>query len=166
MATPVAAWTRPEFDLDDPAAAARLVERDRPRLVIHCAAWTDVDGCARDPELAERRNAAAAGELAAACAATGAGMVLISTNEVFDGERDDGRGYVEKPTGRRRSTRTAPASCMAEEAAARAALAGTAAASATTLWIVRTSWLFGPPGNDFPSKILGRGATDCPLASR
>ncbi|HYI23156.1 MAG TPA: sugar nucleotide-binding protein, partial [Candidatus Limnocylindrales bacterium] len=64
--TSFVSWTRPDYDLDDAAAAARVIERDGPELVIHCAAWTDVDGCARNPDLAERRNAAAAGELAAA----------------------------------------------------------------------------------------------------
>ena len=42
----------------------RSSTRDRPEVVIHTAAWTDVDGCARDPELAMRRNGDAAGELA------------------------------------------------------------------------------------------------------
>ena len=48
---------------------ARSSTRERPEVVIHTAAWTDVDGCARDPELAMRRNGTAAGELARACAA-------------------------------------------------------------------------------------------------
>ena len=46
------AWTRAEFDLDAPESIGRLLDRDRPEVVIHAAAWTDVDGCARDPELA------------------------------------------------------------------------------------------------------------------
>lgn len=81
------AWTRPEYDLDDPSAAEALVARERPAMVIHRAAWTDVDACARDPDLALRRNAAATGELAAACAARGTALVYVSTNEVFDGRR-------------------------------------------------------------------------------
>jgi hypothetical protein len=89
------AWSRPDYDLDDPAAAERLMERDRPDLVIHAAAWTDVDGCARDPELARRRNARAVEELALACRQRGAGLVVVSTNEVFDGDRTDERGYSE-----------------------------------------------------------------------
>src|SRR5262245_16248273 len=74
-------WSRPEFDLDavDPGA---LLERDMPSVVIHCAAWTDVDGCARDPALAMRRNADAVGILASACARRGVGLLLVSTNEV------------------------------------------------------------------------------------
>lgn len=145
---PTIAWSRPDYDLDDPAAAASLLARDRPALVIHAAAWTDVDGCARQPELAHRRNAVAVDELARACAASGAGFVLVSTNEVFDGRRTDGAGYSEEDP-------VAPAnpygaSKLAGELAARAAFAG----SADGLWVVRTAWLYGPPGNDFPTKIL------------
>lgn len=144
-------WSRPDFDLDDPGAAARMVARDRPRLVIHSAAWTDVDGCARDPALAHRRNGEAVGELAEACMAAGTDLVYVSTNEVFDGQRTDGRGY-------RETDGTGPlnpygASKLAGELAARAAY-GAAASARGRLWIVRTCWLYGPPGNDFPSKIL------------
>ncbi len=91
----VVEWSRPDYDLDNPAAASRLVERDRPDAVVHAAAWTDVDGCARNPDLASRRNAKAVGELAAACAANAIRMGLVSTNEVFDGARTDGQGYRE-----------------------------------------------------------------------
>ena len=141
---------RPDYDLDYPDAARRLVAARQPGLVFHAAAWTDVDECARQPELAMRRNAVAVAELARACATAGVGLVLMSTNEVFDGERTDGLGYVEddppqpiNPYG---------ASKLEGE---RAALAEFARADATDrLWIVRTAWLFGPPGNDFPAKII------------
>ncbi|MEO8625339.1 MAG: NAD(P)-dependent oxidoreductase [Candidatus Limnocylindrales bacterium] len=143
------AWSRPEYDLDDRQAAHRLVARDRPALVLHAAAWTDVDGCTRDPELAVRRNGTAVAELANACVEHGAGLVLVSTNEVFDGARTDGRGYVEEDhigpiNGYGQSK-------LAGEVACRAAFAGARGAG---LWIVRTAWLFGPPGNDFPTKII------------
>ncbi len=147
--TSVTAWNRHEYDLDDPSAA-RVVERDRPEMVIHCAAWTDVDGCARDPMLALRRNGDAVGELAIATAAAGGRLVLISTNEVFDGRRIDRMGYREvdpinpiNPYG---------ATKAAGEARARAAFE--AAGMVEMLWIVRTEWLYGAPGGDFPAKIV------------
>ena len=87
------AWDVPDHDLDDPESPDRLVRRDRPDVVVHTAAWTDVDGCAREPALALRRNGTAAGELAAACVQAGVDLVHVSTNEVFDGGRTDGRGY-------------------------------------------------------------------------
>ena len=143
-------WTRPDYDLDDPSAAARLLERDRPEVVVHAAAWTDVDGCARDPDLARRRNGEATGELAAACAAAGVDLVAVSTNEVFDGSAIDGRGYrPDDPTGPRNAYGS---SKLAGETAARAAYERVAGGPG--LAIVRTAWLYGPPGNDFPSKIV------------
>ena len=44
------AWDRSAFDLDAPAGVGALLDRDRPETVVHAAAWTDVDGCARDPD--------------------------------------------------------------------------------------------------------------------
>lgn len=144
----VLGWSWPDYDLDDPSSSARVVERDRPALVFHAAAWTDVDGCAREPDLGMRRNGIATGEMARACAAAGVDLVYVSTNEVFDGEREDGSGYVEgdspnplNPYG---------LSKLRGEEEARAAYAGATPAA----WIVRTSWLFGRPGNDFPARII------------
>jgi dTDP-4-dehydrorhamnose reductase len=151
-------WRRPEYDLDagDPTG---LIERDRPSLVIHCAAWTDVDGCARDPSLAQQRNGGAVETLATACAAYGIGLVVVSTNEVFDGLRVDGLGYVETdPTGPRNAYGR---SKLAGEEAARPVFA-----DSVGLWIVRTAWLYGPPGNDFPNRVIAaadRLATGEPL---
>ena len=137
------------------------MRRDRPDVVLHTAAWTDVDGCAGDPALALRRNGAAVGDLAEACVRTGADLVYVSTNEVFDGRRTDGRGYG--PGDEPRPINPYGASKRAGEVAAREAFlrhggvvateAG-AAPAGPRLAIVRTAWLFGPPGNDFPAKIL------------
>jgi dTDP-4-dehydrorhamnose reductase len=155
------AWSRPDYDLDDPSAAVRVVGRDAPEVVIHAAAWTDVDGCAREPERAMRRNALAVAELADACADAGADLVLVSTNEVFDGRRTDGRGYG--PGDRPAPGNPYGASKLAGETAAQSAFlrrGGVLAAvdgappAGPQLAIVRTAWLFGPPGNDFPGKIL------------
>jgi dTDP-4-dehydrorhamnose reductase len=146
------AWTRADFDLDAPGTIEGLLERDRPEVVVHTAAWTDVDGCARDPALARRRNADAVQTLAEATATRGIDLIHISTNEVFDGTRPRDRGYLpdDAPT----PANPYGASKLAGEQAASAAYQGTAA----RLTIVRTSWLYGPPGNDFPSKILAAAA--------
>lgn len=119
-------------------------------MVIHSAAWTDVDGCALDPLLAMRRNRDAVRQLAVACAAAGRRLCLVSTNEVFDGERTDGRGYAEHD--QRRPINAYGASKLAGEEAA--AEAFERAGWPTGLVIARTAWLYGPPGNDFPTKII------------
>jgi dTDP-4-dehydrorhamnose reductase len=197
----VLAWDLPGHDLDDPASAERLVSGSRPDVVVHAAAWTDVDGCARNPALALRRNGTATGEMAAACIKSGAALVMISTNEVFDGLRTDGLPY--SPTDTPHPMNAYGQAKLAGEAAARtafgatrdefatAALGGSAPAfgdsaaapsgsapafgdsaaapggsvgaspdvapagsGAPRLAIVRTAWLFGLPGSDFPQKIL------------
>jgi dTDP-4-dehydrorhamnose reductase len=140
-------WGRPELDLDEPASWARLLDRDRPGLVIHAAAMTDVDGCARQPELAVRRNGEATGALAEACRARGVALVVISTNEVFAGDRDDGHGYVE-------TDEPAPGNAYGASKLAGEENARQAFGSWSGLWVVRTAWLYGPPGNDFPEKIV------------
>jgi len=152
------AWSRESFDLDAPEGVSRILDRDRPEVVVHAAAWTDVDGCAREPELAMKRNAIATGVLAEACVARGVDLIVVSTNEVFDGRRTDGRGYA--PTDATNPINAYGASKLAGERAALAAYGRDgqervgATASGGALGIVRTAWLFGPPGNDFPAKIL------------
>jgi dTDP-4-dehydrorhamnose reductase len=144
--SPTLAWQRPELDLDDPGSAAALVEQDRPALVVHAAAMTAVDEAAADPDAAMRRNGAFVGALARACVASGSRLVLVSTNEVFAGDRQDGRAYAEDDETRPRNAYGR--SKLAGEKAALDAFAGSEG-----LWIVRTAWLYGPPGNDFPDKI-------------
>lgn len=157
------AWSRGIFDLDAPGGVGTLLDRDRPEVVVHCAAWTDVDGCARDPELALRRNGAATGILAAAAAERGIDLIVVSTNEVFDGRRIDGIGYgPDDPTN---PINPYGASKLAGEVAAREAYAAAVggADGGPALGIARTAWLYGPPGNDFPAKILA--AADRAIAS-
>ena len=166
FAEEILGWDIPDHDLDDPSSAEKLVGRFRPDVVVHTAAWTDVDGCARDPQLAMRRNGKAVGELAESCVRQGAGLVAISTNEVFDGRRTDLRPY--EPDDRPSPTNAYGEAKLEGERAARAAFGATgqgfdraaknrsddAAVAMPPLAIVRTAWLFGPPGNDFPAKIV------------
>lgn len=147
------AWSRPDYDLDRPRSIERLVRRDRPSIVIHAAAWTDVDGCARNPQLAMRRNGVAVAALARACRKAGSGLVLISTAEVFDGARTDRRGYVETDVPQPINPYGA-SKLEGERLAAEGFGATLAGREIAGLWIVRTCWLFGPPGADFPRKIL------------
>ena len=146
---PPIGWDQPELELDTVTAASfgALLDRERPEVVIHTAAWTDVDGNAREPEVAMRRNGTAVGEIAQACAGRGVDLVMLSTNEVFDGRRTDGRGY--EPRDERHPINAYGAAKAAAEHLAADAYEG----SAGRLAIVRTAWLFGPPGADFPAKI-------------
>ncbi len=127
----------PEEDISDRLAAWR------PDLVIHAAAYTDVDGCERDPELAFRVNAFGTQNVALAAQRAGAALLYISTNEVFDGTRRDLYREWDLPN---------PISVYARSKAAgeqivRDLLVG-------RFYIVRIAWLFGPGGNNFVTKIL------------
>ena len=146
---PPIGWDLPDFNLDTVTAASfgALLDRERPEVVVHTAAWTDVDGNAREPDVAMRRNGTAVGEIARACAARGVDLLMLSTNEVFDGRRADGLGYA--PGDERNPINPYGEAKAAAERFASEAFAG----SAGRLAIVRTAWLFGPPGNDFPAKI-------------
>ena len=150
LAGPIA-WTRPDFDLDDGDARRRLIERDRPEVVVHAAAWTDVDGWpATGAARCADNGTPRPGSSPTACAAHGIDFIVVSTNEVFDGTRTDGRGYA---TGRPADPINAYG---ASKAAGEAQVAGELRRHRlrTRSAIVRTAWLYGPPGNDFPSKIL------------
>ena len=142
----VRAWSRPDYDIDDPDAAA-LVVAERPDVVVHSAAWTDVDACAREPELAARRNGTAVGELARACAEAGCRLIVVSTNEVFAGDRSGTPYRSDDPVGPINPYGT---SKLMGETLAREAFS----ARPESLLVARTAWLYGPPGNDFPTKIL------------
>jgi dTDP-4-dehydrorhamnose reductase len=130
-----------ELDIADREAIRRISDL-RPEVVINAAAWTDVDGCARDPERAMRINGEAAGWVAEAASWLGALIVQVSTNEVFDGERVTPYGEDDSP----RPINPYGASKLRGEREA-------AAANRRHL-IVRTAWIFGPGGRNFPSKIL------------
>lgn len=162
------AWDRATLDLDRPASFEELLDRDQPEVVVHAAAWTDVDGCAREPDLAMARNGTAVGTLAAACAGRGVDLVVVSTNEVFSGDRSDGGGYAaDDTTGPRNAYGR---SKLAGEKAAAAAFERVTGerpkpfvpvdrlATGPQLAIVRTAWLYGPPGSDFPDRILAAAA--------
>lgn len=75
------------LDVTDAAALAVRCASFRPEHVAHLAAWTDVDGCEREPAKAERANAQGARNVAKACAAVGAPMLYVSTDYVYDGAK-------------------------------------------------------------------------------
>jgi len=139
----VAAVDLPEVDVSDAAAVTRLFAGLEADVVINAAAFTHVDRCEREPELAQRANAVAPGLLAEACSRMGARFVHVSTDYVFAGDRE--RPYREDdPTGPR-------------SVYGRSKLAGEQAVAAVSgdALIVRTSWVFGH-GRNFLAAILAQ----------
>ncbi len=89
----VTALSRDQLDMTDFAATRARITSAQPELVLNPAAWTDVDGCAREPERATRINGFGAQNIALAAVEVGAAVVYVSTNEVFDGRLN--RAYYE-----------------------------------------------------------------------
>ena len=133
-------WTRPRYDIADPAIAKAVAET-APDVVINAAAWTDVDGAENSPDWAFAVNSLGPKYLAEGCARCGATLVQVSTNEVFAGEA--GRFYHEYEL-------TAPGSVYARS---KAAGEQAAAAVLDRLYIVRVAWLYGAGISNFPAKI-------------
>lgn len=74
------------LNITDGAAVAAFMKDVRPEAVIHCAAYTNVDGAEADEDGAFQVNVVGAQNLSAGCLETGARMVYVSTDYVFDGE--------------------------------------------------------------------------------
>ena len=78
----------PEFDVTDRDQVLQEMRHLQPDVIINCAAYTDVDGCETEVELANRVNGTAVGYLAEAAKRVDATLVHISTDYVFDGTKD------------------------------------------------------------------------------
>jgi dTDP-4-dehydrorhamnose reductase len=132
----------PEHDITDAGAIATAIAGFAPDVVIHGAALTDVELCAREPDLALRVNGLGTHNVALACQRCDAALVAVSSNEVFDGSK--GRPYDEYEQRN------------AINAYARSKLAGEVYAQMhlSRFYIVRTAWLYAQGGNNFPAKIV------------
>ncbi|MGH3245783.1 MAG: dTDP-4-dehydrorhamnose reductase [Trebonia sp.] len=137
------ALARADLDITSTDAVLAAVSSVKPDVVVNCAAWTAVDAAEDHEEEALAVNGLGAGNLAAACAASGAVLVHPSTDYVFDGTAS--APYPEDAV-------TAPAGAygrtkLAGEQAIRAALPGAS-------YIVRTAWLYGENGKNFAKTML------------
>lgn len=132
----------PEVDITQRADFLDFAREAKPDLIVHCAAYTDVDGCARDPEVAYHANALGTQNVALAAVELKAEMVHLSTNEVFAGERLD--GYAEWMP-------LCPQNAYGESKAAAEHFVRHLVARA---YIVRTAWAYARGGRNFVHAIL------------
>jgi dTDP-4-dehydrorhamnose reductase len=140
-----------EFDIGDFHATRSAVAAIKPALVIHPAAWTDVEGCAREPDKAIHINGFGTQHIALAAAAVGAAVLYVSTNEVFDGAAN--RPYREYDV----TNPTNPygySKWVGEQALMRVN---------PRHYIVRTAWMFSHGGRNFIQSILDAAAANKPL---
>jgi len=94
------AFTVIQTDLLVPGAVERLLDTTKPDWVIHCAALANLDACEADPLLAQQLNTELPRTLASYVARSGARLVHVSTDAVFDGLRGDySEGDIPTPVG-------------------------------------------------------------------
>ncbi len=139
MGDDVVACDRSSLDIVDLDEVLRLMIDERPDALINAAAYTAVDLCETNREMAYRVNATAVANLAEACDAVGAHLVHVSTDYVFDGTLD--RPYREDDA-------TNPQSVYGQSKLAGEVAAGAGAA------IARTSWVCGEHGNNMVKLVL------------
>lgn len=140
----VRAYAHSDLDIVDHQAVTAVVDSFEPDTLINCAAWTDVDGCEFDPEKARRANAIGPENLARACCTADALLVTISTDYVFDGDKEG--FYTERDEPDPKSVYGI--SKLEGERMAQAAHSRTI--------IVRSGFIFGPGGKNFLSTIIRR----------
>ncbi|KIL43552.1 hypothetical protein KP77_32580 [Jeotgalibacillus alimentarius] len=141
----VTGFSRLELDVTNPIEVQHIFTSCKPDIVIHAAAYTDVNRAEQEPEKAFQVNAVGTKNVALAVKEIGAKMVYISTDYVFDGTSQHPISEEETPN---------PLSIYGEsklkgEEYVRDIL--------SDYFIVRTSWLYGRYGNNFVKKILEAG---------
>lgn len=136
-----------QADIRNPDQVNAVFDRAKPDWTVLAAAYTDVDGCEINPQLASAVNTHGAANVAKAAAQAGSKLLFVSTDYVFDGRRnspyeiDDQRNPINaygksKADAEIKISEILPDCC-----------------------IVRTSWLFGPGGKCFPDTILKIAST-------
>lgn len=140
--------TRAELDITDAAAVAEALTRTRATALVHCAAYTNVDGAEDDRDGAYAVNDTGSRVIAQACADAGVHLVAVSTDYVFPGTASG--GYAERDA-------TGPinvygASKLAGEQAIRDVLGDAAC-------IARTAWLFSEQAPNFVQTIAKAAAS-------
>lgn len=137
---------RPDFDFDRPETIDAVVARYDPAFVVNAAAWTAVDAAETEVAAASRANQTGPAILAAACATQGCGLIHISTDYVFAG--DKGTPYVESD----------PTSSRTVYGATKAAGETAVLAACPQAVILRTAWVYSAHGKNFVKTMISAGA--------
>ncbi|MEO0428000.1 MAG: dTDP-4-dehydrorhamnose reductase [Pseudomonadota bacterium] len=145
MGLSVSAVARRDLDITDRGAVRELVERLKPRVILNAAAYTAVDKAEEERDAAFAVNAEAPGHLAEVATETGAAIIHISTDYVFDGAKD-GAWTEDDPV--------APLGVYGEsKLAGERAVAARCPRHAT----LRTAWVYGVEGKNFVRTMLRLG---------
>jgi dTDP-4-dehydrorhamnose reductase len=144
---PVTALGSRDADIRDAQSVQRAVHETRPEWIVLAAAYTDVDGCEGNPDLAFAVNRDGAVNVATAAKLVGARLVFLSSDYVFDGKKT-----TLYETGDARNPQSVYGRTKAEAEIRLLELM-------PDCCIARTSWLFGAGGKCFPDTILKLAAS-------
>ena len=136
---------RPEYDITDERIVERICDF-HPNIVIHAAAYTDVDGCEKNRALAHQVNAVGTYHVAAGAEKCRAKLVYLSTDYVFKGEKDT--PYVETDD-------PAPLNIYGQSKWEGEQFVRQ---SCSRHIILRTSWVYGSAGRNFVKTILEKAS--------
>lgn len=138
------AVSRDELDITNTSNVDRLVKNFLPKVIVNCAAYTKVDKCEKERELAWKVNVTGPQNLALSAEKYGSSLIHISTDYVFDGRKKVPKPYVETDV-------PSPLSYYGitklegEEAIKKAT---------NQFMIIRTAWLYGISGHNFLKTML------------
>ena len=136
----------PEFDITNSRQLKQAV--GSAKIIVNCAAYTNVDGAESEAEMAYLVNAEAVGRLGALVKDANAWLLHVSTDFVFDGQLD--RPYVE----------TDPTDPINEYGKTKLAGEQLLGYSGCHYCIMRIEWTYGATGNNFITKLIQRAKTD------
>lgn len=134
--------TRAELDITDEQNVKDVINDVKPDYVVHCAAYTNVDGAEDEPDKAELVNGTAAKYIASACKENEAVLIYISTDYVFDGTKNT--PYV--PEDKTNPINAYGLSKLHGEQAVQE--------NCDRYYILRTSWLYGHHGKNFVETMI------------
>ncbi|MCX4303087.1 MAG: dTDP-4-dehydrorhamnose reductase [Clostridia bacterium] len=139
----VTGTTLQTLDICDREAVLAKAKEVNPDFIINCAAYTNVDGCETNYDLANRVNGLALENIADATKATNSTLIHISTDYVFDGKMDVEKAYTE-------DMEPAPVTAYGKTKL----LGEENARKAEKYYILRTAWLYGLGGKNFVKTML------------
>jgi dTDP-4-dehydrorhamnose reductase len=138
------------LDIGNRQMVEQVVAKNQPEIIINCAAYTAVDNCEKEKELAWRVNALGPENLAVSAETVGSRFIHISTDYVFDGKKQTDTSYLE-------NDQVQP---LSEYGKSKLAGEDAIMQFASNPLIMRTAWLYGHTGNNFLKTMLRLALAD------
>lgn len=143
--------SKEELDITDSRKVMNIIANLKPDMVIHCAAFTNVDQCELEPDKAYLVNTIGTWAVASACAKIDASIVYISTDYVFDGKKNSPYIEIDEPN---------PLNVYGKSKLGGEKMVMTLH---KRFFIVRTAGLYGAKGKNFVTTILNKAREGKPL---